>query len=332
MWTAGENILWIASQACFFVATGCLMGLDKSQSSYKTMVLLAIAYLISPPFYKPTFWDWLWFGIWGVIWVWLLYSYFKVDSALRVSYNPELDSFPFWYLLTLPAIGMAVLFYVLPNERDGLAYCVGDFEGLEVYCIQAFLWTGRASLVALAFLPQSYLNIKVWKLAENPSPDDQQEGNNATSGTLNFKIKLFTILMVASFSLSALEILLSDVNADFTGVFVGLDLLTIFVLLFPWIYRSTCMGSKADCCICIGRNQKSDDENDASPDAPKKSWFGRSSRNKETDDNDIEEPTSIQGPSIQVNSNAESSSPQHAVDASYSVSGNTTSERPDWLT
>lgn len=357
------GFLGLISWGCFFVGLSTLLWGEQSQTSLRTVSLLAISQLVGIPLNESIGYI-VFYCVIALFWAWLLYQiYGKKDSNLNKTYDKSLDNFPHWILCLCPAVAVSLLIYLLLNGGLGMSGCREYYTDNAKDCTEIFLKLLQFVIAVFAFIPQDYVIIKIWN-------DASEKGR-----VLMFKVKVFMALMFVCYVLwLVLWILrMRDINGsipddwkkqglnifktDVFAMYFSACLVTPIVIAFPWIYRATCMRfcsccrpkpkeASGDADLTLepntGTNNTGWEKEEKEEQQATKSWFSWSKeedtndagekKRSPFDDNDLEQANttdiSISKPynSAPVNTNT-----SNYYGGSTAAPSSGDNNRPDWL-
>jgi hypothetical protein len=311
-----SNFLQIAGSVAYFVGTLILFNCgDASQVSYKTLQLMFAQLMLEiPAFFLPSFSfiNLIRYCFNILVIVWIVYMFNKPGSKLRETYKPELDDFPFhWLLLPLATVVPLILTFV-PNSNlltfgvcPSWAWRASEFvdsgTAAEIGwgCTLLFLWMTSLCLMPLMFLPQLRLCVKL--------TDD-----------LKYNVKLFLIcMMVYAAAVLFLYVFFGSPQWPIAMLFSAPTIFMLGVPVFGWHKKF---------CSCLNRGSGA-----AAPtsggDLQMAETGGSDNNNKKTDAmEDYGLPTVSTGNS--PNNNRTSNPTAAAANASSEYDA----ETPSWLT
>lgn len=163
-------MLAFVSSVSFFIG-GCILlnYQDASHVSYKTIQLMLFQLLLQiPPIWYVDLSYLITYG-WNILaFVTVYWAFNKEGSRLKTTYSPQLDDFPFHWLLVLPPLIVpTAITFAIPNGQEFFTICSPAFyQVIPGTCSWIFVWTLNFSMMPFVFLPQLRLCHNVRKAGD----------------------------------------------------------------------------------------------------------------------------------------------------------------------
>jgi len=314
-----SNFLQVAGSVAYFVGTLILFNCgDASQVSYKTLQLMFAQLLLDIPAFflaQFSFYNLIRYGFNIAMIICIVYLFNKPGSKLKETYKPELDDFPYhWLLVPLATIVPLILTFIPTDNYLTVGICpawawratnyVDAGTGAEIGwgCTLIFLWMTALCLLPLMFLPQLKLCLKL--------TDD-----------LKYNVKLFLIcMMVYAAAVLFLYIFFGNPQWPIAMLFSAA---TIFMLGVPVCGWHKKLGG----CGCLKKGSSGTSAPTDGGDLQMAETGGSDKNNKTDAMEDYGLPTAV-AVTTSNSPTAATTSPSKAVNASSEYDADT----PSWLT